>query len=380
MKMMTMTTKIPLLNISPVEMVPWIWASLPGIAFGAVVTVVLLYLRGYAVRMHVARRTAAQVMAEPWYLWPFYLLRHLSAWYLLAIGVVLAANGMPLGKVTYHYLDLGFRLLTILQVGLLVSTFVKDGVGSYVAHHSKMDGGRKMILNAMTTVVTLLLWALVLMAGMNAVGINVSAMLAGLGLGGVAIAFATKNILENVLASLSMVMNPPFVIGDFIIVGSMMGTVEKITLKNVQIRSLGGEMLFIPSNDLINSRISNYTLMKERRVEMKFGIGYEGMTPEKLKAIPALIAKVVKRYEKVATFDRAHVAGFGDDLIRMEVVFIVKTGDYNAYMDVQQDVLQDIYLELAKVGVGLGLSARVGALSEVLSQPHKLPAMKAKKK
>lgn len=361
---MDLNVPLPLVGLTPLELIPWLWASLPGVIFGAAVTVLLLYLRRYAVSMHVAR-SAAEIAAEPWYLWPFYVVRRLSAWYLVAIGVVLAVDGSPLGSEVKHAVALGFRLLSIVQGGLLLSAFIKDGVAGYFRSHTKVDGGRRMLIGALSTVATLLVWAIMAMMALNAVGVNVTALVAGLGLGGVAIAFATKNILENVLASFSMVLNPPFVIGDFIKVGEMMGTVEEITLKNVKISALSGEQLIVPSSDLMNSRIANYSRMKERRVVIGFGLGYASMTPARVEEIPLILRRAIERHGDDVRFDRAHVSGFGDNLINFEAVFMVTKPDYNLYMDIQQDVLMAVYREVEKMGASMALGFRIGAWSDL---------------
>lgn len=386
----TQTAQLPLLGLSPQQGVLWLWAWVPGVLLGLAVTVVLLSVRRYALNLHRWRRqksgtatgtedgkspelNAAQLAAEPWYLWPFYIVRRLSAWYLVAVGLALALDAGPLGAEAKHAVAVAFRLAGIVQLGLLLSAFVRDGVAGYFRSHTGVDGGRKMIINALGTVATLLVWAVMAMMALNALGVNVTALVAGLGLGGVAIAFATKNILENVLASFTMVLNPPFVIGDFIKVGDMQGTVEEITLKNVKLRALGGEELVLPSNDLMNSRITNYSRLKERRVVLTFGMGYENATPQKLKDVPQLVRKAVEGQGKNVRFERAHLSTFTDDQILFEVVFLITGADYGLYMDTRQAVLLDIFQGVTDMGLGLGLSARVGALGEILARPAGLP-------
>jgi small-conductance mechanosensitive channel len=176
--------------------------------------------------------------------------------------------------------------------------------------------------------------------------IEITPLIAGLGIGGVAVALATQNILGDLFASLSIVLDKPFVIGDFLSIDEFLGSVEKVGVKTTRVRSLSGEQLIFSNNDLLNSRIRNFGRMFERRVVFTVGVTYE--TPaEKLRRIPTIIRDAVEGHEKVR-FDRAHFHKYGDSALIFETVYYVLSPDYNRYMDIQQDVNLTIFERFAE--------------------------------
>jgi small-conductance mechanosensitive channel len=196
-------------------------------------------------------------------------------------------------------------------------------------------------------------WSIVILLALDNIGINVTALVAGLGIGGVAIALASQNVLGDLFASISIVLDKPFVIGDFIIVGDMLGSVEHIGIKTTRVRSLFGEQLVFSNNDLLNSRIRNYKRMDERRVVFSIGVVYQ--TPyEKLSAIPGMVRKIVEEQEQTR-FDRAHFSKYGDFALIYEIVYYVKIPDYNAYMDIQEAINLEIYRTFHEEGIDRNL-------------------------
>jgi small-conductance mechanosensitive channel len=185
---------------------------------------------------------------------------------------------------------------------------------------------------------------------------DVTALVAGMGIGGIAVALALQNILGDLFASLSIVLDKPFVIGDFIIVGELMGGVEKIGLKTTRVRSLSGEQLIFSNSDLLNSRIRNYKRMQERRIPFGFGVTYQ-TTPDQLEAIPALIKSIIE-CEEGLRFDRAHFKGFGESSYDFEVVYYINTPDYNAYMDAQQTINLALCRGFAERGIEFAYPTR----------------------
>ena len=204
------------------------------------------------------------------------------------------------------------------------------------------SAARKTTLNAAGFVLKLILAAIaVLLMLDNIPGVEITALVASLGIGGIAVALAVQNILSDLFASLSIVLDKPFVIGDFIIVDGYLGTVEHIGLKTTRLRSLSGEQLVFSNNDLLQSRVRNYKRMAERRIVFSFGVTYQ--TPaDKLERIPELIRRLIESQETVR-FDRAHFQGYGDFALNFEVVYYVLDPDYNRYMDIQQAINLEIF-------------------------------------
>ena len=177
---------------------------------------------------------------------------------------------------------------------------------------------------------------LVLLLALEGFGVNVSAILAGLGVGGIAVALAVQNILGDIFGSLSIALDKPFIVGDFIIVGDCIGTVRHIGLKSTQVQSISGEQIILSNADLLKSRIRNFKRMSERRVVFGFGLAHA--TPaDRLEQVPAQIQAIIEGQPKTR-FDRAHFLAFGDSALLFEVVYYVLDVDYNIYMDLQQAI------------------------------------------
>ncbi|RZA08103.1 MAG: mechanosensitive ion channel family protein [Proteobacteria bacterium] len=180
-------------------------------------------------------------------------------------------------------------------------------------------------------------------------GIKISALVAGLGIGGVAVALAVQNILGDLFASLSIVFDKPFVIGDAIRVDGDQGNVEHIGLKTTRVKSLTGEQLIFSNSDLLRSRVRNYKRQDERRVVISIGVLYE--TPaEKLAAIPQILREYLEN-EKNVRFERAHLMGFGPSSLNYELVYWVTVPDYNYHMDVQQKFMLRVIERFAAEGI-----------------------------
>jgi small-conductance mechanosensitive channel len=178
---------------------------------------------------------------------------------------------------------------------------------------------------------------------------DVSALVASLGVGGIAVALAAQNILGDLFASLSILFDKPFVVGDFIIVDDLPGTVEKVGLKTTRVRSLFGEQLVFSNNDLLSSRIKNYKRMEERRVVFPLGVTYQ-TGAEQLELIPGIIKKTIEKQEKVR-FDRSHFKGYGDFALLFETVYWVTEPDYNLYMDIQQKINLELFHLFEEQGI-----------------------------
>ncbi len=181
-----------------------------------------------------------------------------------------------------------------------------------------------------------LLWLVAALILLDNVGVRVSALVAGLGIGGLAVAFAAQKVLGDLFSYFSIFFDRPFEIGDFIIVGEFQGTVEHIGLKSTRVRSLSGEQLIFSNTDLISSRLRNYKRMVNRRVVFRIGVPYQ-TSQEKVGRIPGIIEKIIREIPG-AIFDRAHFASFGDFSLIFEAVYFVEGGDYLKYMDIQQKI------------------------------------------
>lgn len=211
------------------------------------------------------------------------------------------------------------------------------------------DNSLANALGLLNVFANILVFAVALIFIIDNLGGNVTALVAGLGVGGIAIGLAAQSLFEDLFAGLAIVLDKPFVRGDFIIFGEMMGTVQKVGLKSTRITTLQGQQLVLNNSKLLGYEINNYRRMSERRVVHKFGVLYS--TPrDKLAIIPGEIRQVIEQTAGVR-FDRCHLAGYGDFAILFELVYWVQDRDYNVHMDVQQDILLGIHDVFERNGI-----------------------------
>ncbi len=196
-----------------------------------------------------------------------------------------------------------------------------------------------------------LLWIFAVLIVLSTLGVNITAAVAGMGIGGVAVAFALQNILTDLFSSFAIYFDKPFVEEDFIIVGDKMGVVEKIGIKTTRLRALQGEEIVMSNRELTSVQIHNFKKMQKRRASFDFGVEYE-TSSEKLEKIPKMIEKIIKK-EKLADFDRAHFSKFGDFSLDFTVVYYIDSADFTDYMNTQQNILFKIKREFEKEGISM---------------------------
>lgn len=264
------------------------------------------------------------------------ILNSTANWFLLAFCVYAGSLLLDLPKKQVHFLSLLPSMAFFLQMAFWVKHGVEYKLEELVARKPSLSEKQQFstVATPVKFLVLFLLWSLILLAALDNMGINVTALVAGLGIGGVAVALAVQSTLGDLLAALTIAFDKPFIVGDFIVAGSSMGTIERIGLKTTRVRSLGGEELIFPNSDLLSSRIQNYKRMEERRVVFGFGVLYQ-TTAAQLRQIPEIVKDIIDGEEK-CRFDRAHFLRFGDSSYDFEVVYYVLSPDYNVYMDLQQ--------------------------------------------
>lgn len=240
-------------------------------------------------------------------------------------------------------------LALLIQSGIWMSSGFSMWLGSYTQRVLQADRSSATAMSALGFIVKLGLWSLILLVALDNLGFNIRTLIAGLGVGGVAVALAVQNVLGDLFASLSIVLDKPFVIGDFLIVDDHLGTVERVGLKTTRLRSLGGEQLIFSNSDLLKSRLRNYGRMFERRVVFSVGVTYQ--TPRaKLELVPQIIKDAIQAQQKTR-LDRSHLKGFGASSIDFESVYYVLGPDYNLYMDIQQAINLQIHKRFEEEGI-----------------------------
>lgn len=275
---------------------------------------------------------------------------------LLIVAAVVGSNALTLRTAAESIVVQGFWLAVLIQLGLWGNGAVSFWLERSMQQASGAQTGTTATMTAIGFVARLALWSLVILVGLSNLGVDITGLIAGLGIGGIAVALALQNVLGDLFASLSIVLDKPFVIGDFIVVDQLAGTVEYVGLKTTRIRSLSGEQLIVSNADLLRSRIRNFKRMNERRILFTFGVTYQ--TPTESMAKVAQIAKDVIQTQRGVRFDRAHFKEFGESALVYECVYFVLSPDYNVYMDIQQSVNIGLARALQSEGIGFAYPTR----------------------
>jgi small-conductance mechanosensitive channel len=243
----------------------------------------------------------------------------------------------------------GVMIMLIWQVGIWSSAATAAFIERRRQLSRDSDRATAGSLSIIGVIARIAIWTLVVLLILENAGVDVTALVAGLGIGGVAVALAMQNILGDLFASLSITFDRPFVIGDLIFVDTYSGRVEHIGLKSTRLRAPGGEQIVVSNADLLQSRLRNYGRHEERRVEFTLGIAYE-TSPEVLERIPAMIASIVAALQDTR-FERSHFARHGPWSLDFETVYFVLSSDFTRHMDIQQTIQIRIHREFRSAGI-----------------------------
>lgn len=275
----------------------------------------------------------------------------------------IGAQFLTLSPAGLRVVDHGMIIALIIQIAIWANRAIAIGLRQRLEKTMEEDAAGSTTLAIIGLVIRVALWAVTLLLILDNLGINITALVTGLGIGGIAVALAVQNILGDIFASLSIALDKPFVIGDFIIVGDKLGTVEYIGLKTTRLRSLSGEQVVFSNAQLLNSVIHNYKRMYERRVVFSFGVIYQ-TSAEQLKNIPSIVRKIIESQDKVR-FDRAHFKSYGESSLDFEVVYFVKDSDYNVYMDIHQAINLSLYDSFAQEKIEFAYPTRTLYVTQV---------------
>lgn len=277
-------------------------------------------------------------------------LLHKTHWWLLAIAALFIGSlSLQLPARVQAALESVTVIALLIQSGIWANALLGTALQQYLQRQLEKDPGKATALNALGFLARLLLWSAIVLLVLDNLGINITTLIAGLGIGGIAIALAVQNILGDLFSSLSIMLDKPFTVGDFLIIDEYLGSVEHIGLKTTRVRSLSGEQLVFSNSDLLNSRIRNYGRMFERRVVFSIGVTYQTQR-DKLRLIPAILREAVEAQENTR-FDRAHFKEYGAFSLNYETVYYVLVPDYNAYMDTQQAINFHIHERFEQEGI-----------------------------
>lgn len=277
--------------------------------------------------------------------------------FLIVVALAAASLALTLPREVRAYVAMALGAAFIIQ--LLV--WGNHGISFWVGRQSSQNSGSLGTLTAVAFMARLMLWALMLVLLLDNFGIQVTTLIGALGVAGIAGALAAQTVLGDLFAAISIYLDKPFEVGDFIIFDDYLGTVSSVGLRSTRIASLSGEEVIVSNSDLLKSRIRNYKRMAQRRVVFPIGVAY-GTPREKVELIPQIIRAAVEE-QSTARFDRSHLKGYGDSSIDFETVYYVLSPDYNVYMDIQQAINLVIMRRFEDEGIRFAHPVRVMRLA-----------------
>ncbi len=319
------------------------WLTAAAFAMGGIVVALLarmiveLALRRRFSESHFIRRTVASFAAPA----------------VIIAGFYIGMRSLPLGETQDAFMA-GVFVVLFSTVGIRFIVLVV----TELFRRAVEEDGRVSLpqIRPLQAIVVFAVWLIGIVFLLANLGFDVASIIAGLGIGGIAIAIAATALLGDLFSYFVIIFDKPFEIGDFLIFGDVLGSVERIGVKTTRLRSLGGEQIIVPNSDLTGSRVRNYKRMERRRVVFQIGVVY-GTKPEHIREIPAIIQSIIER-DELAVFDRAHFASYGDWSLDFEIVYNVASPDFNLYMDVQQRINLAIYDEFYLRGIEFAFPTR----------------------
>lgn len=352
--------RLPIFQNSPAE---WIVAGAVSIGLLLVLLAVRRALRRYHRKL---KQTDEIELIEV----PVEVLSQTSSIFLIILSLFAGLGTLTMGPGTARILSSAVTIALFGQAGAWVGSASSLLLERRRRRVLATDRAVASSLGIIGFLIRAAIWSIIVLLVLDNLGVDVTALVAGLGIGGVAIALASQNILGDLFASLSITFDRPFVVGDFLIVDEFMGSVEYIGVKSTRLRSLSGEQIIMSNADLLKSRVRNYGRMVERRVVFTLNIVYE-TSVDLIERIPAIIRDAVE-VQSDTRFDRSHFAKHGSASLDFETVYYVLSADYNRYMDIQQAINLRIHRQFERLGIGFAYPTQTLYLGRV---PKKMPDM-----
>jgi small-conductance mechanosensitive channel len=331
------------------------WATALAVAVAA--AVLMIVLRTFLIHRLAAVAERTETRVDDWFL------RMLRNTYSIFIVILALYLGSLMLELAAKY-DVMLWRVAVTSMLVQAAVWADTGVRAWRARYRQAAiGGTDSVASIASTaiidfVLRLVVWVVFMLMILDNLGFNITTLVASLGIGGIAVALAVQNILGDLLASLSIVLDKPFVVGDFIIVGEYLGTVEYIGLKTTRLRGLGGDQVIFANGDILKARIGNQTRMFSRRAAFILRVRY-GTPPDKLAEVPEMVKQIILGLEATASFERAHLMQLGEWSINYEVVYWIKTADYFVFMDTQQAALLAVIRGLAERGIEIAYPTQI---------------------
>jgi small-conductance mechanosensitive channel len=294
-------------------------------------------------------------------------------WFLWAVALYFASRDLTFAPRLERVITVTIVTLFWLQVGIWAMATVRFLIDRRRASSAQVDAILTGSMDVILFSAGLVIWAMVMLLALDNLGVQIKPLLAGLGIGGIAIALAVQTVLSDLLASVSIALDKPFGIGDSLTVGDYQGTVEHIGVKSTRLRSISGEQIIIANADIIKARVRNFGRMGDRRTVFQFGVAYDTAV-DVLAAIPAEVRKIVEA-QRDARFDRCHFLVYGDTALQFELVYFVTKPDFLVYADIQQTINLALLTRLREMKVQLAAPTRAMVYVELPARgPQSTPA------
>ncbi|MFW6051916.1 MAG: mechanosensitive ion channel family protein [Myxococcota bacterium] len=296
---------------------------------------------------------------------------HTRWFFYLMLGVFLGAKFLELPEAAHGWINALAAVAVLVQIGVWAQHAIRHAV-EHVQSQREAEGAPPAgMVVALGFVGQLIVWAIVLLLVLSNLGVEITTLVAGLGIGGLAVALAMQSVFSDLIAAITIYFDRPFDVGDFIVVDGRPGTVKKVGIRSTRVAALSGEELVFPNGDLLKSTIQNYARMRERRIVFEIGVVYQ--TPiEKVRRIPDMIREIIESQE-TARFDRAHFKAFGDFALVFEAVYYVLAPQYDVYMSVQQAINLELARQFEEEGIEFAYPTTTVHLEQSLVDAGKGP-------
>lgn len=337
--------------------------STVALAISTALFLVCVLVRRVARRYYARLRQTAEI---EWAEIPAHVLSQTPALSFLILSLCAGLGTLVLGEKAAQVVGSVATITAFVQVGLWAGAAAALLLERRRRRAMSTDRAVASSLGIVGFLVRTAIWALIVLLVLDNLGVDVTAMVAGLGIGGVAIALASQNILGDLFASLSITFDRPFVVGDFLIIDDFLGSVEYIGVKSTRLRSLSGEQIIMANAELLKARIRNYGRMAERRVVFALNVTYD-TAADMLERIPQEVRRIVEAQQDTR-FDRSHFASYGAHSLDFETVYYVLSADYNRYMDIQQAINLEIYRTFEGLGIEFAYPTQTLYLSRIPKQ------------
>ncbi|MCF7795190.1 mechanosensitive ion channel family protein [Patescibacteria group bacterium] len=275
------------------------------------------------------------------------LLKSIGASFYLILSLWIVSRTLDLSSIVNDVINTLFIIMIFHQATKFLQLLLKFWVNKSVESESQKNN----ILPLLSVTMKVVVWVFGILLILSNLGVDVTSLIAGLGIGGIAVALAAQAVLGDIFSSITIYFDKPFEAGDFIILedGATMGVVEKIGFKTTRIKAIGGEEVVVSNSSLTSQKIHNYKKMEKRRVAVNFGVVYS-ISQEKMKRIPEIVKKIVDDISDI-DFDRVHFKKFADSSLVFELIYFVGTADYYAYMDQNQELHLNIKEQFEKENI-----------------------------